>query len=509
LDDQAWLISAPTGQDVIFDLPAGTDPLYSDLSPDGTRFAFVGRYQPDPEDPESLEGGLWVFDMTTGEMTKLLNGYIKTPIAWAPDSRHIVADTAEGYVVHHPLVVVDAETGGVQDLGVDGAGGIFSPDGHRIAYCGEFQSGGSWAMGVPTSGRIMIYDLEAGEAVPISPAGEGALRPRWSPDGRWIAYYATISDEREPETGRHARTWALSVAAADGSATCTTLESDERLAGYAWMPSGDALYLVTEDGIRIIAPDGSGVLSDLGGNAQDSVLSSEQAVQTEAALDAVREAVFQYAMGNVRRFEGRAAEAQAAFQTAADIFAGISWDYPLAQFSHAQLLLYADTAVREASRPGEEVLLQSCKERIQYLETLLAQYVGNEDQFPPSLEALEQHALEAGWTINWISNRDTEWVKMMFRCPVCGSFSYHAPAEEPDFGYVLVSCSCHPDHQLIWTMRLAQQVSWHQGAAVGEAERENEQLPQLLEEAEDIRHRASMGVWVLSSFGTPLEPLRP
>ena len=494
LDDQAWLISAPTGQDIAFDLPPGTDPLYSDLSPDGTRLAFTGSYQPDPDGRESREGGLWVFDMTTGEMKKLLDGYIKTPLSWAPDGRHIVADTAEGYVVHHPLVVVDADTGEVRDLGVDGAGGIFSPDGRKIAYVGEFQAGGSWSMGVPVSGRIMVYDLDAGRAVPISPSGEGALQPCWSPDGRWIAYRVTLSDERDPETGRRKQTQALLVAAADGSTTRTALESDEPLVGYAWMPSGDAFYLVTGDGLRIIAADGSGTLADLGGNAQDSVLSAERASQTEAALDAVREAVFQYAVGNVRRFEGRPAEATAAFQAAADTFAGISWQYPLAQFSHSQLLLYSDTAAREADRPRDEILSQGCDERIRYyLETLLTQYVGHKGEFPPDLAALEVHSLESSWTINWISNKDTEWVKMMFGCPVCGPFTYSAPAGEPDFGDALVSCRCHPDHKLVWTMELGRRVSWSQEAAVRKAEAGNEKLKQLLEEAEDTRHRASMG----------------
>ena len=460
LDDQAWLISSPTGQDLAFDLPRGADPLYSDLSPDGTRFAFVGHCQADLDDPKSQEGGLWVFDLTTGEMTKLLDGYIKTPISWGPDSRHIVADTAQGYVLHHPLVVVDADAGDVQDLGVDGAGGTFSPDGRRIAYCGEFQRAGSWAMGVPISGRAMVYDLDAGKAIPISPEGEGALTPRWSPDGRHIAYHVTVSDERDPETGHHERTWALRIAAADGAKTWQALESNEGLAGYAWMPSGDALYLVTGNGVRIIAPGGSGTLADLGGNAQDSILSAEQTSQTEAALDAVREAVFQYAVGNVRRFEGKAGEAKAAFQTAADIFAGISWDYALAQFSHSQLLLYADTAAREASRPRDEILSQSCEERLRYLETLLAQYVGATGEFPPDLAALEKHSLETGWGINWISNKDTEWVKMMFRCPVSGSFTYSAPADEPDFGDVLVSCPSHPDHELMWTEHMGEHVAF-------------------------------------------------
>ncbi len=476
LDDQAWLINAPMGQDAPFGLPSGYDPLYTDLSPDGTRLAFCGRYQPDPKNREGMEGGVWAFDMNTREMKKLLDGYIKTPLSWAPDNRRLVADTGEGYGLDHPLVVADVSTGKVREFGVNGAGGIFSPDGHRVVYVGEFQSSGSWNMGIPTSGRIMVYDLASSKAKPISPAGEGALQPRWSPNGRWIAYMR-----------RSEQTFSIFVVASDVGQPKKIYESSDRLIGYAWMPQGDALYLATEKGIKIVAADGSGLLADLGGTSDDSMLPADQAGQTRAALDAVKEAVFQYAVGNIRRFEGKPKEAKAAFQAASDIMAGIAWEYPLAQFSVDQLLIYADKAAAEAAKPRAELLSESCKERLRYFEILLLQYVGAKGEFPPDLAALEKHSLATEWGINYISNKDTEWVKMMFRCPDDGSYSYHRPSGVPEFGDVIITCRSHPEHKLVWSADLAEQVSWYSRS--DNAEKETE----LLEKARAVKDAISYG----------------
>jgi hypothetical protein len=474
VEDQAWLLNAAAGQDVAFDLPPGADPLYTDLSPDGTRLAFNGRYQPDPDDRETREGGLWVFDRSTGEMTKLLDGWMKTPMSWAPDNRRIVADTGEGYVVHHPLIVVDADTGEVRDLGVNGSGGTFSPDGTKVAYCGEFQSGGSWFAGVPTSGRILVHHLRTDESVPISPSGEGALEPRWSPDGRRVAYRFSVHGEDDPESGWPESTTSICVAAADGSGSAPVFETQAEVSGFAWMPSGDALYLATEQGVQIIAADGSGPLADLGGSAEDSLLAPRQEEHTVGALDAIREAVYQYALGNIGRFEGKPREARAAFQAAADIFGGLAWEYPLANLSPGQLLLYADKCAQLTATSSRELLAESCQERVNYLGYRLVSYVADAGEFPDDLAAVEQHSLQSSWGMDWFSNQDTEWLKMLFRCPVAGPFSYHPPSGDPAIGDVLVTCSSHPDHRLVWTARLAEDLAWHEQVAASRAERESE-----------------------------------
>ncbi len=475
VEDQAWLLNAVAGQDVPFDLPPGADPFYTDLSPDGARLAFNGRYQPDPDDRQTIDDDLWVFDMTTGDMTKLLDGPMKTPMSWAPDSRRIVAATGKGYVVHQPLVVVDADTGEVRDLGVNGAGGTFSPDGTKVAYCGEFQGGGIWSAGVPATGRILVHDLRTDESVPISPSGEGALEPRWSPDGRHVAYCFNVWGEDDPATGQPQVTTSICVAAADGSGSAPVFETEAGVRGFAWMPSGDALYLATEQGVQIIAADGSGLLADLGGSAEDSLLSPGQEEQTAGALDAIQQAIHQYALGNIGRFEGKPREVRAAFQAAGDIFAGLAWEYPLADLSPGQLLLYADKCAQLAASSSRELLAESCQTRMNHLRYRLVLYVADKDEFPSDLAAVVQHSLESTWRMkDWLSNQDTERVKMLVRCPVAGPFSYHPPLGDPEIGHALVTCSSHPERQIVWSAGLARHLAMQERAAARRAERASE-----------------------------------
>ena len=56
-----------------------------------------------------------------------------------------------------------------------------SPDGKRVA------------VGVKRSGqreKIWIYDVDRGTRVPLDPdeSGPEVYSPRWSPDGKWVAY---------------------------------------------------------------------------------------------------------------------------------------------------------------------------------------------------------------------------------------------------------------------------------------------------------------------------------
>jgi len=421
VEGRGWLINAATGEDMPFALPAGYDPLYMSFSPSGERLAFSGRYQPDPKSREGMEGGVFVYDLPTGRVKKVLNGWIKTPVAWGPDSRRLVASTGEGYGSNYPLVVVDVDSGAVTDLKVQGAGASFSPDGTMVAYCGDFKKSGSWFMGVPTSGSVWVLSLKPGsKPIRISPEGEGALQPHWSPDGSRVAYRTNNYPERKQGEERAYPGYAIYVAQADGSGTREVYRKDPGqekgfLQAASWAPTGDAIYLSTDQGVLRVEADGSGQVQNLGGNESDSALTREQQAQTEAAVSAIREGIFQYAVGQVRAYEGKARESQAAFAAAADIFAALPYNYPLVGFSLNDVLGYVDKATELGSRLAAEILDKSCQERQSYyLSTLLMQYVAAKDKFPPDLAALQEHSLASGWGINWISNRDTEWVKMMF-----------------------------------------------------------------------------------------------
>jgi len=497
IENQGWLVNAATGQDAQFAFPVGYDPLYMDLSPDATKVAFCGSYRPDPKSREGVEGGVWVYDLTTGGIKKALDGWIKTPVNWSPDSRYLSASSGQGYGSSYPLVVVDTQTGKVRELGVQGADAHFSPDGKKLAYPGEFQGTGSWNRGVLASGRIMVFDLTKDQPpVAVSPAGEGALSPTWSPDGTQVAYHLNKDTYTNPDDGQVIPKYELYVAAADGSGSKLAYSAPEGLRAFAWMPNGDGLFVFTDKGVHIIAADGRGQVTDLGGTVDDSVLSTEAKAQTEGALAGLQEAVFQYAVGNIKSFEGRPADSQAAFRTSADLFAGLAWRFPLADLSQEQLLLYADKADTMAAKSAATILADSGKERLNYLQILLLQYLGEKASFPPDLATLEKWSLKAGWGINYLSNRDTNWVRLIFRCPAGGSFAYTPPpvGKDPQVGDVLVACTSHPEERIVWDKEMAQSAERRRQSAANQAVEKDPALKQLRERLGEVQAAAEVGL---------------
>ncbi len=475
VDDQTWLLDAASGQDVPFQPPAGYHASHMEISPDATRLAFSGSYWPNHQDRKTWQGGVWVYDLQTGDLRKLLDGPFGTPVAWAPDSRRIVTaigdpgwdyepvilgyDTGKG--THYPLTVVDTETGEVTDLGEEGVEARFSPDGARIAYISDFEQ---WAEdGRPIDGTIYVLDLEPGNQPRfVSTMGKGASRPRWSPDGTRVAYRTFYLLPREQSSdGYGAYGCAVFVASADGSGAKKVYDAAYAvIQTLAWAPSGDALYLPTHDGVLLFAADGSGLRANLGGNEKDSVLPPAYSAQTAGAMAAAQEAGRQYAAGDVRAFEGRVADARAAFQAAADAFAALPWQYPLAGLSTSDALRYADKAATMARRSPEAVLTETCRLRIGYAGTLLIDYAAEAGRFAPDLASLEEWAQ----THNW--HGDVESAKMSLRCPSGHPFIYTAPpaGQDPKIGDVLFACPAGHRWRSVWNKaqaeRLASERRW-------------------------------------------------
>lgn len=462
---QKWLINAATGQDLPLQRSAAYQGLYSDLSPDGTRLAFCGRSTPDESRPIAMEDGVWVYDVPTGETRKVLDRAINTAVAWAPDGHRLVVSTGKGYETDFPLAVVDADTGKVTELGVQGAGGRFSPDGTRLVYCGDFQPDQAWYLGVPASGGIFVLDLAPGSTPRrLTPQGETYLQPRWSPDGTRIAYWvgedrivkATGLDGKPSDFHDHNWGYTVYVARADGFGITAVYHqevagSSSPLYAVSWTPSGDALYLSTDQRVLLVDADGSGVIRDLGGNAKDSVLSPAQQADTDGAVAALQEASFQYSVGNVRAFEGRLADSRKAFRTAADICASLMWRFPLADYNITDVLRYADASTEMAGRSDQAILAASCKERMAFLERAWLLYRAREDKSPADIATLRDwvvaHPREAGIEIEYIG--DTDWAKMIFQCPLGASFVYTPRPTDPKRGEVVVTCPGHPDCRVV------------------------------------------------------------
>jgi len=81
--------------------------------------------------------------------------------------------------------------------------------------------------------RIAIIPAEGGAPRWISPESEGALMPRWSPDGRWVAFVANVSTAPNMTVG-------LDVVSADGGASrrVVTASHLQLSMGYIWARDG-------------------------------------------------------------------------------------------------------------------------------------------------------------------------------------------------------------------------------------------------------------------------------
>lgn len=112
----------------------------------------------------------------------------------------------------------------------------FSPDGKHIAYTISSYSG----PGLPSS-QIWIMDVASRKSVRLGGESEATSRPRWSPDGNWIAYMGGAKEQR-----------GLTIAHPDGSSVtflAKMMGTNTPLPGQgenvAWSPDGKSIAFVS------------------------------------------------------------------------------------------------------------------------------------------------------------------------------------------------------------------------------------------------------------------------
>ena len=193
VNDQVMLVNLTSGEKIPMVPLSDCDPLYLQLSPDRRKLAFVGNRTPEAGEREF---GLFVFDLETFKLEKLLPGALKTSPHWSPDSRWLAISKSPGYQSHHEIVLVDTMTGKVVETGLEGAGVQFSPDGRRLVFSSGFKRSGSFSAGVPTWGNLFTASVSGGKPEQITDLPEGgAIGPSFSPDGTRLLYWQ-VSKER-------------------------------------------------------------------------------------------------------------------------------------------------------------------------------------------------------------------------------------------------------------------------------------------------------------------------
>jgi dipeptidyl aminopeptidase/acylaminoacyl peptidase len=246
-------------------------------SPDGKVIAFLSA-RPGPGDADTSAGAqgaanaaprnqVWLLPLDGGEprrVTNLLNGV--SGFQWSPDGTKLVlvsrggtSDTAKSPsdVRHYAhanykfndsgwfddkrahLWVADVASGRSTPLtsGDDwnDSDPQWSPDGRTIAFVSD-RSGKAFDESHNTD--VWVIDASGGPLTKISDHASGDNSPRWSPDGRTIAFLSSVPEKSHPKI------WL--APSAGGAASRLAVEGLDLIpSGLRWAEGGRALYFET------------------------------------------------------------------------------------------------------------------------------------------------------------------------------------------------------------------------------------------------------------------------
>ncbi|TDI36338.1 MAG: hypothetical protein E2P02_25555 [Acidobacteria bacterium] len=147
------------------------------LSPDGSRVVV---------DVGNIGGGLWVYDLDRDTRTRLAEG--GSYPEWHPDGTRITF--LGGSLTWGNLLWKSSDGSGDIESLTDGeffSNGVWAPDGATMVFLQRTSSG--------------VYDLwllpQDGEPSPLLETPFDERAPRFSPDGRWLAYQSNASGRME------------------------------------------------------------------------------------------------------------------------------------------------------------------------------------------------------------------------------------------------------------------------------------------------------------------------
>ena len=263
-----WTVSADGSQEpsvLTTSVQSSTSPRWS---PDGRFIAFLSaRPMPGDAAQEVPKNQVWILPLNGGEprrITNLANGV--TVFAWSPDGSRFVCVSPTGPsdkakspsdVRHYKhanykfndtgwfddkrthLWVVDVATGATKQLtsGDDWNDGDpqWSPDGTKIAFVSD-RTGKEFDEG--HNKDIWVIDATGGALTKISQSEQPDTEPRWSPDGRTIAFISAT------ERRAHPKIWL--APSGGGSTPHLAVENLDLIpTQLRWAEGGKALYFET------------------------------------------------------------------------------------------------------------------------------------------------------------------------------------------------------------------------------------------------------------------------
>ena len=114
-----------------------------------------------------------------------------------------------------------------------------SPEGKWVAYAVETHK----LKEDKNEKRVWMISSSGGEAIPLTAEGVSSSHPRWSPDGKYLAFLSGRGEGKE-EDERKKQIWVLNRQGGEAQQLTVTIQDVDH---FAWSPSGDRLVLVLQD----------------------------------------------------------------------------------------------------------------------------------------------------------------------------------------------------------------------------------------------------------------------
>lgn len=123
----------------------------------------------------------------------------------------------------------------------DVQGAQISPEGKWVAYTVETHD----LKADKNRSRIWMVPAAGGEAIPLTAEGVSSSRPRWSPDGKYLAFLSSRGQaEGEGDAEGKRQVWILRR---EGGEAQQLTETIQDVGDFEWSPSGDRLVLTLQD----------------------------------------------------------------------------------------------------------------------------------------------------------------------------------------------------------------------------------------------------------------------